>query len=200
VRAYELVHGPTLSLTRSACLTQPRRARGFNAVHETLWQAAQAAQGPPKASPPLPLQPIAVLSVHVGRGGGRQAHRHLGQSSRCPGVPRATPALGDLASTHSVTSAARLTRGSGLSQPFPVIVQPSPGRRKPDRVPRMRWLASHRRLGPWNESWNGTPRNSGAMSASDAIRRAVCAGQEIGVTGQVTRNAPLAELLAVLMH
>jgi len=38
--------------------------------------------------------------------------------------------------------------------------------------------ASERRSGgwPWNESWNRRPRNSSAISASGAIRRAVCAG------------------------
>jgi hypothetical protein len=42
---------------------------------------------------------------------------------------------------------------------------------------------------PWNGSWNGTPRNSGAISASDAIRRAICAGHGVSARDQAPRNA-----------
>ena len=45
---------------------------------------------------------------------------------------------------------------------------------------------------PWNGSWNGWPRNPSAMGASDAIRRAICAGQAMSARAQASRNAPLA--------
>lgn len=42
--------------------------------------------------------------------------------------------------------------------------------------------------------WNGWPRNSGAISASGAIRCAICAGHAVGAREQAPRNAPLVGL------
>jgi hypothetical protein len=49
-------------MTGGPCPAWPRWANGVNAVREAL---RQAAQGPPKASPPPPPQPIAVLAPGV---------------------------------------------------------------------------------------------------------------------------------------
>jgi hypothetical protein len=51
-----------------------------------------------------------------------------------------------------------------------------------------RWLM----IQPWNESWNGWPRNSSAIWVIAAIRRAICAGHAMGAREQASRNAPLA--------
>jgi len=42
--------------------------------------------------------------------------------------------------------------------------------------------------------WNGWPRNSSAVSASCAIRHAICAGHAMGAREQAPRNAPLADI------
>ena len=40
----------------------------------------------------------------------------------------------------------------------------------------------------WNESWNGWPRNSSAISASRTIGCAICAGHAIGARRHASRN------------
>ena len=40
----------------------------------------------------------------------------------------------------------------------------------------------------WNESWNGWPRNSSAISASGAVRRAIYAGSGIAAYSHASRN------------
>ncbi len=44
----------------------------------------------------------------------------------------------------------------------------------------------------WNGSWNGWPRNPSAISASGAVRRAVCAGSGGAAEEHASRKAPLA--------
>jgi hypothetical protein len=45
---------------------------------------------------------------------------------------------------------------------------------------------------PWNKSWNGQPENSGAISASGAICRVICAGHATDAREQASRDASLA--------